>query len=564
MGSRNHTNTTQFSRVPRVTMPRSTFDLSRGNKFTATEGHLTPFFLQEILPGDTFKVTPHFLVRLATPLKPFMDNLYMDYQFFFVPNRLVWNNWERFNGAQDNPGDSIDFLTPKLFSPSPATGFIAGVGNNPFDYFGLPTGAEIPNNLVQAMPFRMLNLIWNEWFRDQNYADSLPVPKDDGPDDADIYADIQQYIRFKRHDYFTSLLPQPQKGPTVQIPLGGYTNVTGVFGTQSITRAPNATSWTSYDTGTNIPGVGPATLDINAGGTVYNAGTGTQQSFDPNGGLQVSLTNTTGLTVPLFGRIDDNIGTIPNLTTAFLIQNYLERNNRGGTRYIEYIKSQFGVTNPDFRLQRPELLTTGSMQINVNPVMQTAPSLSGETPQGNLAAYAMGLNGGKGSFNHSFTEHGYVIGLLSFRAPYTYQNRLDKSWTRNSRSDFYVPALANLTEQPVLRHEMQYLTDVTLRNYVLGYQERWGEYKAALNQLSGFMKMQPPASPITSLSYWHLAQYFGDDPQFINEGFLREAPPIPRVISIEDEPHFIVDSHFEIHATRVMPTYNLPATLSRF
>jgi len=510
----------QFSQVPKADIPRSSFDRSHGHKTTLADGgYLYPIFVDEALPGDTFKLNAHIFGRLATPIYPLMDNMYLDTFFFAIPYRLVWDNWQKFNGEQKNPNDSTDFTIPTITSP---------VGGYPigsiYDYLGLPTG--VANLQHSALPLRCLNLVWNEWFRDQNLQDSLTVPTGDGPDLDTAYTLMR---RGKRHDYFTSCLPWPQKGPGVTIPLGSQAPLThngadsqelGVWSTVN-----NALRPMRADSANVLAGNAPPTNSAQ---------------------LFADLTNATA-------------ATINSLRQAFQIQKIYERDARGGTRYVELIKSHFGVVSPDFRLQRPEFLGGGSTRINITPIPQTSASGTyAETPQGNLAAMGT-VSSHKNGFTSSFTEHCIIIGLASVRADLTYQQGLDRMWSRKTRFDFYWPALSHIGEQAVLQKEI-YATGVSVDDdKVFGYQERYAEYRYKPSKITGLFR----SSAAQSLDAWHLSQDFETAP-VLDSTFIQETPPLDRVVAVPSEPKFIVDMYFRMRCARPMPVYGVPGLIDHF
>lgn len=522
LGNRNSQHS--FAQIPAVHMARSQFDRSHTIKDTFDFDQLVPIFVDEILPGDTANVQLNTFARLATQLVPIMDNMYIDYFFFFVPNRLVWTNWEKFNGAQDDPGDSTDFLVPTI-TLSSGTG--AAVGSI-YDHMGIPTG--IDNLEINALPLRAYNLIWNQWFRDQNMQDSLVISKDDGPDADTEYTILN---RGKRHDYFTSCLPWPQKGTAIDLPLGT---------TAPILRTSNATTWKVYDAGTNT-GTGVATLTSDASSYLTDSPPTANLSLDPNGGLYADLTNATA-------------ATINQLREAFSIQSMLELDARGGTRYVEILQAHFNVTSPDFRLQRPEYLGGGSSRITSHPVAQTSPT-SGTDAQAQLAAFGTSVGSGIG-FTKSFVEHGYVIGMACARADITYQQGLNRLWSRQTRYDFFWPKLQEIGEQAVLQKEI-YALGTVADDTVFGYQERYAEYRYKPSEIRGQFR----STYATSLDYWHMAEEFGSAPT-LNAAFIVQSTPVDRAIAIPTEPHLLFDAWFKYTHARPMLSYSVPSTLGRF
>lgn len=525
----------QFSMIPRAEIPRSSFTMQNAHKTTFNGGLLVPVYLQEVLPGDTFSVKMTAFCRLATPIYPVMDNMYLESFFFFVPNRLVWNNWQRFMGERDpDPDSSIDFLVPQVEF---GEGVTAASGTI-WDYFGIPTG--IDSISMNAMPFRAYNLIWNEWFRDQNLQDSVLVQKDDGPD-----GDYQLLRRGKRHDYFTSCLPWPQKGEAVPLPLQG--NAPVITGADISTLS--GVQMTFRDVAGAVPSAGLLSTSGGTGGVVNQTGgsTGPFTTLQP-ANLYADLSEVTATTINA-------------LRSAFQIQRLLERDARGGTRYTELVRSHFGVVSPDSRLQRPEYLGGGVSPVNISPVAQTSGTAPQDgytaTPQGNLSAFGTVLAHGHG-FRQSFTEHGYIVGMISVRADLSYQQGLRKLWSRRTRYDFYWPVFAALGEQAVLNKEI-YAQGTADDELVFGYQERWAEYRYHPSMITGLMR----SSASGTLDAWHLSQNFESLPT-LNATFIEDNPPIDRVIAVPSEPHFIGDFFFDQRVARAMPMYSVPGLIDHF
>ncbi|WNK14612.1 MAG: major capsid protein [Microvirus sp.] len=529
--------THQFSQVPQADIPRSSFDRSHGYKTTFDAGYIVPIFVDEALPGDTFTLGANMFGRLATPLHPFMDNLFMDTFFFAVPLRLVWTNFPKMFGEQDNPNDSTSYIVPT--STSPAGGYLEQTLQ---DYLGLPT--KVAGFQHSALFTRSYNLIWNTWFRDQNLQNSVVVDKGDGPDTVTNYTLLR---RGKRHDYFTSALPWPQKGPAVTIPLGGSAPVKGIgigtsFSSSNLAATP---LWENNSAITYPSGWSAAT----ASGVYIKDAAGTA-------GVPSSTH---------FPAIYADLGaataaTINSLRQAFQIQKIYERDARGGTRYTEIIQSHFGVTSPDARLQRPEYLGGGSTPINVNPIAQTSNTPAVGTPQGNLAAMGTVLHSGSG-FSKSFTEHSIILGFVSVRADLNYQNGLNRMWSRSTRFDFYWPALSHIGEQSVLNQEIFTVGSATPGQDVLtfGYQERFAEYRYKPSVITGKLR----SNSTTPLDTWHLAQTFSTLP-VLNSTFIVENPPVARVIAVPSEPHFILDCYFKLRCARPMPLYGVPGLIDHF
>lgn len=539
-----------FSNAPQVYQKRSRFDRSFVRKMTFNEGKLVPFFVDEVLPGDTISLTVRDFCRLATPVAPFMDNLYLDKFFFFVPNRLVWEHWQNFCFEQEDPDDSTDYVVPTC----QLAGGTAGENgiDTVWDYFALPTGLTNALN-VNALPFRMYYLIWNEWFRDENLQKSVKIDKSDtnAVFKADRISDQPSWIfssgttyvngfalapRGKRFDYFTSALPFQQKGPGVELPLSGNAFVydsqgVSIDGLSNPKEISVAGRLMTRETDGNWPH------------EVYEYNSTNQSLFDAKRFSYADLSSVTSVT-------------ISSLRTAFQMQKFYERLARGGSRYTEVLTSFFGVVSPDSRLQRPEYLGGSSKMMNINPVAQTS-STGDVTPQGNLAAY--GVSASKyHAFTKSFVEHGYIIGLLEVRADLTYQQGINKMWLRSTVYDWYWPTFAHLSEQAILNAEI-YAQGTDEDKGVFGYQERYSEYRYHPSEICGHFR----STYTKPLDVWHLSQKFDSLPT-LSDQFIQDKPPVERVVAIKNYPHFLIDIGFKYHTTRAMPMYGIPGLVDHF
>jgi len=517
----------QFTMIPKADIPRSSFDCQSTHKTTFDAGYLVPVYVDEVLPGDTFKLNMTAFARLATPLYPIMDNMVLDSFFFFVPNRLIWSNWQKFMGQQANPADSISYVVPQQVSP--ASGYTIGSLQ---DYMGLPTVGQVASGqTVSHCAFwpRAYNLIWNEWFRDENLQNSVVVDTGDGPDTVSNYTLLR---RGKRKDYFTSSLPWPQKGTSVTLPLG--------------TSAPIVSN--------NYSGTG------SLGAAVPSS---QNSSSIPSGSAGAYTWGGPGTATALYADLSQaTAATINQLRQSFQIQKLLERDARGGTRYTEIIRSHFGVVSPDARLQRPEYIGGGSTPININPIAQTSgTNASGTTtPLGTLASMGTALAHNHG-FTQSFTEHGVILGLVSVRADLTYQQGLSRMWSRSTRYDFYFPAFATLGEQAILNKEI-YVTGTSTDNNVFGYQERWAEYRYYPSRISSLFR----STASGTIDGWHLAEKFTSLPT-LSSTFIQSTPPVSRVVAVGSAANgqqFIFDSFFDCKKARPMPMYSVPGLIDHF
>lgn len=563
----------RFSDAPAMYMKRTKFDRSHVYKTTFDSGKLIPVFVDEVLPGDTARMSVNYFARLATPIKPIMDNIYLDWFFFFVPNRLVWEHWQNFCFEQEDPDDSTDYVIPSVtFCENSENAYIGSL----FDYFGLPINTSGCLSGISALPFRGVYLIFNEWFRDENLQKSVKIQKGDTNEvlDAARLNDQPSWVfesgtkyrrgfacppRGKRHDYFTSALPWTQKGPGVSIGLAGTAKlvdpspVSGYFVQQSNNSLGAAQL--SEDGGVHGIYTGSGTLKYLGGYTVSIAG----HSVNGSGAATVTAQpGSSWLSKSSYADLDSSsIFTINSLRTAFQMQKFYERLARGGSRYTEVLRSFFGVVSPDARLQRPEFLGSFTKMVNVNPIAQTS-ATDDTSPQGNLSAY--GVTAAKfHGFTKSFVEHGYVFGFVCARADLTYQQGINKMWLRSTVYDFYWPTFAHLGEQAIELREI-YAQGSEADTTVFGYQERYAEYRYKPSQITGKFRSSVTGG---NLDVWHLSQFFKNAPT-LNEEFIIENPPIERIIAVPSEPEFLLDVGFRYTTVRPMPMFGTPGLVDRF
>lgn len=529
-----------------IDISRSRFDRSCSVKTSFNVGDLIPFYVDEVLPGDTHQIDTSKVVRLQTLITPMMDNLYLDTYYFFVPNRLVWEHWKEFNGENTESAwiPSVDYSIPQITSPSGgwSVGTIA-------DYMGLPTGVE--NLSVSALPFRAYSLICSDWFRDQNLCDPLNVPVDDstvvGVNTAEFVTDCcrggKPYRAAKYHDYFTSCLPSPQKGPDVQIPVAEGQSLPVVPLAQQVTLPPDATGmlWKSHPDSTGKD------FGVTSSGSNWNP-----SQSNTNSTNNVLISNLWAIQSG-----DVTAATINQLRMAFQIQKLYEKDARGGTRYIEVLKAHFGVTSPDARLQRPEYLGGNRVPISVNQVIQQSGTSQGTTPQGNVAGMSHTTDYNS-DFTRSFTEHGYIIGLMVCRYDHTYQQGIERHWSRKTRFDYYWPVFANIGEQAVLNKEI-YAQGTSADGEVFGYQEAWADYRYKPSRVTGEMR----SSYAQSLDSWHLADDYSELPKLSPTWIFENPSNVDRVLAVQSSVsnQLFADVYIQNRTTRPMPMYSVPGLI---
>lgn len=549
---------TRFSRNPaNVDIERSSFDRSSQYKTTLSAGKLIPFYIDEVTAGDTFSLDTSFVCRMATPIAPVMDTAFLDKWYFFVPHRILWENWKAMNGEDDPSAwnTPTEYIAPMIKPLDPDAGFPAFSNA---DYLGLPT--NVPNIEVNAMPFRALAMIWNEFFRDQNLQEPLLINKGGASSVDRVYANSLFDVN-KRHDFYTSALPSPQKGPSVLLPLTGFAPV-----------VPMADDWSAdqlrladynFPRFTSMVSGSYTTVD----GTTGNGGTVLAGSAgSSNMGLDTAgATNgTDGLTFTNLGA--DGTGyevTINAMRLAFAIQRIFERDARGGSRYREFIKNHFNVTMPDSTAQIPEYLGGESDVINMSQVVQQSATDS-VTPQGNTAGLSKTV-GRNHSFAKSFVEPGYVIGVMAVRTLHSYQQGIDKLWSRKSRFDWYLPALAHIGEQPILVKEIYATGNVDVDESVFGYQEAWADYRYKQSRVTAAFRSNYTGG---SLDFWHYADDYESRP-FLSADWIKETSVnVERTLAVSEElspnTQFIVDIWIDLKCARPMPLYSIPGLLDHF